>query len=230
VGENEIKPTQVDPEAKKIDSVLKLGVTMVGISGLIFATTSWDVISDLMKVFALIIMAILFFGLSKFSEIKLKLKNTTITYWILSMLFFVLAFLSAGYFKLFGDYFSLFGEGRKLFSTVLWILFSGVSFLSYYNRFKYDTFLYGAITSIFLALTSFLSHIGLEVQEILIIHVLLFIIINLFHNSENRLIYCLNEFSIIFSLVLGVFIAPIVLIKDSGITSLILRIVTLINL
>jgi hypothetical protein len=226
--ENEKETKQIDPEAKKIDTMLKVGVLMVGISGLIFATTSWEVISDLMKVVALIIMAALFYGLSKFSELKLKLDKTTITYWILSMIFIIFAFLCAGYFKIFGEYFSLNGSGNGLFRTVLWLLVAVLSFLSYYSKFKYDSFLYGTYSGLSAALATYLHFIEMGTQEILVIFISLMTLISLIR-KDNKIFQCLNKFSIILSIVLWFLITPIVIIKDNGIISLVLRIITLIS-
>ena len=45
---------------------------MILVSGILFATTTWEIISNLIKVIALVGMGIVFIGLSKFSEVKLK--------------------------------------------------------------------------------------------------------------------------------------------------------------
>ena len=70
-GENAppvIYKKKVDPEVRKIDILLKLGVGMVFISGILFATTSWNFITDLFKVIALIVFGLFFIGLSLFTE------------------------------------------------------------------------------------------------------------------------------------------------------------------
>ena len=47
------KKKEINPEAKKIDLLLKLGVAMVFISGILFATTTWSFISDIVKAIVL---------------------------------------------------------------------------------------------------------------------------------------------------------------------------------
>lgn len=53
-GINAPPEEEINPEVKKINLLLKLGVAMVFISGLLFATTSWDFITDTVKAIALI--------------------------------------------------------------------------------------------------------------------------------------------------------------------------------
>ena len=69
------KKKEIDPEVKKIDILLKLGVGMILISGILIATTSWNFISDIGKLFFLLFFAGVFLGLSIFTEDKLKLYN-----------------------------------------------------------------------------------------------------------------------------------------------------------
>ena len=79
----------ISTNTKKLDILLKIGLSMISLSGLIFATSTWNVISNIAKVILLIIFGLLFLGMSYFSDKKLKIKSTTITYWILSMAFFI---------------------------------------------------------------------------------------------------------------------------------------------
>ena len=76
-----------DKESKKIDILLKLGVGMVFLSGILFATTSWSIISDLTKAIVLLVAGTLFLGLSYFTEKVIKLKKSSYMYWMLSMAF-----------------------------------------------------------------------------------------------------------------------------------------------
>jgi hypothetical protein len=68
---------QIDPEQKKLDLLLKLGVGMVIISGLIFSTSTWNYISDVLKMIILMLIGFAFVGLSLFSEKKIKIEKTT---------------------------------------------------------------------------------------------------------------------------------------------------------
>ena len=112
--ETPIKP-KIDKETRRIDILLKLGTAMVLISGIIFSTTTWHSISAGFKVFFLIIGSILLFALSKFTEKKLQLTKSSFVYFLLGSSFLVFAFLSIGYFNLFGPYFCMKGHLSDLF-------------------------------------------------------------------------------------------------------------------
>ena len=122
---------KVDNENKKIDLLLKLGVGMVFISGILFATTSWDFINDFIKAFVLIVMGITFMVLSIFTETKLKLYKSAYMYWILSALFFLLTIVGILYFGIFGNYLTYSGMGKYLAYFITYMTASGLVMSTY---------------------------------------------------------------------------------------------------
>jgi len=124
-------PKNMNTDVKRIDSLLKLGVGMISISGILFATTSWEFISDFWKVLFLIFIALLFLGLSLFSEKKLKIYKTTYIYWILSMSFFLLTIVATLYFGVFGSYIAYDGLGKTAAYAVTFFSLAGFSFATY---------------------------------------------------------------------------------------------------
>lgn len=157
----------IDPERKKLDILLKLGAFLVVLSGVIFATTSWDEIPAILKVFSLLLMSGLFFGLFRFSDIKLKIIESTKIYWFLSSFFLVLSYLSLGFFELLGDWFSLSGEGYNLFLSSF-ILISCLVFYSYYKKFNEYSFLYLSFSSIVISIILVLNHFEVDHLNILL--------------------------------------------------------------
>ena len=109
------KNVKVSKEVKKLDILLKIGIGMVSVAGIMIATTSWDVISDFVKMLLIALIGFVFLGLSIFSEKKLKIRGTTITYWILSMIAFSLSVFMIGNYQLLGEWFSVDGEGASIF-------------------------------------------------------------------------------------------------------------------
>ena len=120
-------------EKNNIDLLLKLGVAMVFISGILFATTTWSFITDFMKVIALIAFGILFVGLSYLTGEKLKLEKSSYVYWILGMLFFVLTVVAAEYFELFGPFLTFYGDGKNLAYFTIALVIGVFSHLTYYK-------------------------------------------------------------------------------------------------
>lgn len=55
-------------EEKKTITLLNLGVGLVGLSGIILTTTNWNIMSDIVKISIIILISLLFMGLSIISE------------------------------------------------------------------------------------------------------------------------------------------------------------------
>ena len=88
-----VEKEKVDPQIRKIDILLKLGVAMVFIAGFVFATTGWYSLSSILKIFIFLVVGSLFIWLSKFCEAKIKIKSTIYLYWLLGMAFIFMIFL-----------------------------------------------------------------------------------------------------------------------------------------
>ena len=95
----------MDPEMKKIDTLLKLGVAMILLSGILFATTTWNIISSSGKVIALLCFSAIFIIISVITEKKFKLYRSSYMYWIVAMSFLIFGFISVFYFKMISIYF-----------------------------------------------------------------------------------------------------------------------------
>jgi hypothetical protein len=162
---------EIDPEIKKLDILLKLGVGMVIVSGLIFSTSTWDYVSDGLKMLLLIVIGGAFIGLSIFSDKKLKIEKTTKFYWLIGMSFIFFSFLSIGYFGLLGEAFALGGVDEYLFIGSLLMFTSILTFVSYF-RFDKELYLNSTIILIILGITYIFANLGIDLD-------ILFIIINI---------------------------------------------------
>lgn len=171
-------------ESKRIDLLLKLGLVMILISGILFATTTWEIISNIVKVVALILMGGIFLGLSKFSEVKLRIPSTTKAYYILGLSFFLLTWVGVGYFGVISPWFSYTGEGKNLVYFITLILLSGFLYLVNY-KFKEKEYLYMGHMSIYISFYHLLALTGLGLLEISIILSLISFIINLIPNNKT---------------------------------------------
>lgn len=121
----------ISTNTKKLDILLKIGLSMISLSGLIFATSTWNVISNIAKVILLIIFGLLFLGMSYFSDKKLKIKSTTITYWILSMAFFIFTTISLSALEVFGKWYTFTGDGKNICYFVIYLTTSILSYITY---------------------------------------------------------------------------------------------------
>lgn len=183
----------IDKETKKIDMILKLGVLMVLVSGLLFATTSWNIISDLTKSLLLFLIGILFIGLSKFVDVKLKLKKTSNTYWLLGMFFFLFFLISLMYFKLLSPTLSFSGQGRHLCNSIILIAISVIAFLSS-KKFQIKDILYVTYLGCYCAIYNFSQYFNLESNIIMsIILVIVFLTTILLHSNKEYYLYKTNK-------------------------------------
>lgn len=174
-GERYIKRelTAEEKEQKRLKNLLALGCGLVILAGVIFAVTTWETLTGVLKTFALLIFSIIFFAMSYFSENKFKLKISSITYYILSNAFLVFAFIAAGYFEILGNWFSLNGDGVNLYNSFLWILISILSYVAYIKYSQKDLF-YIVDLSILISLVFLLNffNIGNDIVLFVIISLL----------------------------------------------------------
>lgn len=126
MGKADLLPQRGKRTAKLVSDIqgnlgtisLIIGVVLVVLSGTIFATTRWQVLSDSSKVFFVLAASILFFIASYMAETVLDISKTGNAFYILGSVFLFLTVTAAAYFQLFGPDFTL-DEGSRW--KVLWI-------------------------------------------------------------------------------------------------------------
>jgi len=194
----------LDPEKRKLDILLKLGVFMVVLAGFIFATTSWNGMPDLAKTIFLVVGGILFFALAYLTGETFGLKRSSVVYYLLGMCFIWFSYYSIGYFGLFGDYLSIGGAGESLYYASNAFI---AAFLLYISYKKYEsnslltpTYLLIALAVIFL-LNYFKLNIGIN---LLIINVVLLILNNI-SLKNTRLFKNFESFAFIATYIIGIF-------------------------
>jgi len=169
-------------EEKKTITLLNLGVGLVGLSGIILTTTNWNIMSDIVKISIIILISLLFMGLSIISEKKLKIELLAKNYWLLSMLFIILTVIENGYLGIISKWLSFNGNGHYLYTALTSIIISLLSLITHtkYNKQIYKNISYlGIIASI----VSILLHFEIEKNVILIIINIALLIINTIKNN-----------------------------------------------
>lgn len=214
----------IDKETKKIDILLKLGVGMVLISGILFSTTSWDFISNTIKSFVLIAFGLLFILLSIFTESKLKLYKSSYMYWILGISFFLLGIIAMLYFGVFGTYLTYDGNGRYLSYVITYFTVFGLS-IATYLKYPKNYIIYVIYTSIVLIITNIFKYFNIDNTFIVIVISTIIFFINAFVKEEK----VLSKFSKILSYLLFVFILNNIS-KSNDLLILIASLINIINL
>ena len=187
---------EISSETKRIDILLKIGLAMILISGILFATSSWETIPDIIKVLGILLIGGIFLGLSKFSEEKLNIEKTTKAYYILGMAFILFTWISIGVFGIFTDWFSYFGAGKNLVYLLTFILLAGLLYLIN-KKYPSKEYEYFGIISCYLSIYHLLTFIGLNLLMTTLIISIITLVINIF--IENKKYPSLSEVSILIS-------------------------------
>jgi len=214
---------EISSETKKVDLLLKIGLGMVFASGIILTTTSWEAISDIIKCIGLVLVGVLFIGLSKFSETKLKIEKTTKAYYILGLFFFLLTLVGIGVFGTFSEWFSYTGEGKNLVYFCTFTLLSILTFLIY-KKFNQKEYKYISYSILPLSLYHILLFIGLNIElTILVISAITITINILIKDSKLKDITNISE-------IISYIIWPILLIQKTNDLNIIVIITSIINI
>ena len=221
----EIKKEKINPEVKKIDILLKLGVAMVFISGVIFATSSWDFISDIFKIIILLLFGLLFLGLSYFTENKLKLEKSSFVYWILSMSFFLLSIIGIEFFGIFGQFLTFTGEGKYL---AYFIVMAICGFLSNVTYFKYKKTYLIYITYVSYMIAT--HNVIMQAKPSLIFSLIILSVINIITFLIDKKDKALNEVSGMFIYILSLLVCANVYTEEMVILRVLAALLSVMNI
>lgn len=191
----------ISKEVRKVDSLLKIGVVMVAIAGAMIATTSWELITDFVKMILMLIIGIMFWGLSKFSEIKLKIKNTTLAYWLLAMISFLLATFVVGYGALLGDWFSFDGEGELVYISVFLLIISLLSYATY-KKFSFVPFIYLTYICLISSILFIIAFLSTTIEVCILTIAIILFIINVLPKIDNKEVIAIKKFGLVSTYVL----------------------------
>ena len=223
--ENDNAPPEdeITSEAKRIDLLLKIGLIMILISGVLFATTSWDVMSDIFKIFGLLAMGGIFLGLSKFSEEKLKIEKTTKAYYILGLAFFLLTWVGIGVFGTISPAFSYTGELKNLVYFITFIIL-GVVLHLINKKFPSKEYEYFFYICGYLSIYHFLTFIGFNLMLTTIVISTISLLINVYikDNKYSSLSELTNIMSYLYT--------PIIITQSIDSQPLLVIIVSIINI
>lgn len=147
----QLQPAQQIPQLQlkskpfsAINVVLIIGVIFIILSGLIFATTTWLYLSDILRTIIICSLSLVFFGASLLAEKAFRIPKTAVAFYTLGSIFLPIAVLALGFFRLLGNWFSISGEGQYLLYMTASILLCATA---YFGAMKYR---YGYFTAGFL--------------------------------------------------------------------------------
>ena len=103
---------------RNISWALILGVILLFIGGLVFATSNWSSMNNLIKVLFVSLVSIIFFASSYIADKYLNIKKTAFAFMTLGSLFLPVSIISIGFFELLGTWLSFYGEGKYVFGFI----------------------------------------------------------------------------------------------------------------
>ena len=221
---NNLSPPKekISDEVKRIDLVLKIGISMVFLAGILIATTSWQVITDIIKCILLVFIGIIFIFLSKFSEKRLKLENTTKIYYIIGLLFFLLSFIGIGTYGTISPWFSYTGTGKNLVYFITLILLTIILFIIN-KKFNQKEYKYLGILVSYFSLYHILVFIGLSMPLIMLVVTSITLIVNILPKESNNEISNISE-------IISYLYWPLILMEEDNSQNIVIIITLLLNM
>ena len=179
--------------------MLSIGVFLIILASIIFATSTWKLYSNFIKVLILGGETLLFFVLGILLKYVFKVKKTGNALTLISTILLPTTFLCAGYFNLFGNLFSLTGKYSTLFLSVTFLMEALVTLIRK-NIIKSDKYLFSLIcffAGIFLLIYGVIKNVCLT----FVITSFILILINIFKNKIFNNLKEFNIFNILVSII-----------------------------
>lgn len=147
------------PVFNKNNIALIVGVIFVIMAGLIFATTTWKILPDVVKTMMIVSITVLFFGASVLAGKKFAIEVTSKAFYILGCVFLFVSVLSFGFFGLLGSALTPLGSDNLLLyaiSVFVTIIAGALGIKKFANKI-YNMFILIGISIIFILFVSWLE-------------------------------------------------------------------------
>ena len=195
-------------EINKNNLILVTGSIFIIMASLLFLTSTWNILPNIIKTIVLFLLIFIFLGTSYFAGEKLKVEKTARTFFYIAMIYIPICLYSIGYLGLLGDYFSKDSIGFFLYLTLVFLITSGIYILA---SKKEQNLLYGNYIFQLLAVFCFGIFLNQGYETIY----LLLTFYNLAILIKN--VYCKkSKFSHITELVLEIMLSIILIINTTG--------------
>lgn len=121
-------------QESKNTGVLITGAILIVLSAIVFLTSTWNTIPNILKTLVIILLSGVFLGASKLAKDKFNLEKTSNTFFYIAMAYFPICLISCSVFGLFGEFFSIYGPGNLIYLTAVMIITSIIYFVNYKKR------------------------------------------------------------------------------------------------
>lgn len=125
---------KVEEQERKNTSILITGAILIVLAAIVFLTSAWNSIPNLIKTGVIILLVGVFLGASKIAKEKFNLEKTSSTFFHIAMAYIPICLISCSVFALFGEYLSIYGEGSFIYLTFVMILTSIIYYINYKRK------------------------------------------------------------------------------------------------
>ena len=135
----ESKPVTQTPRVKKSKPkndenvknkyILMTGAILIVLAAIVFLTSTWYTIPNIVKTCVIVLLAGVFFGASNIAKNVFKLKETSNTFFYIALAYLPIALFSISLFGFFGDYLSITGDGKYIYYACSTIFLAIVYFV-----------------------------------------------------------------------------------------------------
>lgn len=166
-------------QESKNTGILITGAILIVLSAIVFLTSTWSAIPNLLKTLVIVLLGGVFLGASKIAKNKFNLEKTSNTFFYIAMAYVPICMISCSVFGLFGEFFSIYGPGNLTYLTVVMIITSTIYFINYKIR-NSNALLYGSmisqVSAVIIFTLIFENSIKLILTSLLLYNILLMLI------------------------------------------------------
>ena len=105
-------------QGQRNTAILVTGATLIVLAAIVFLTSTWSAIPNIVKTIVLVLLIGVFGGASKIAREKLNLEKTANTFYYIAISYIPIVFVSISIFKLFGEYLSIYGDGKFIYFSI----------------------------------------------------------------------------------------------------------------
>lgn len=171
-------------------AILITGAICIVLSAIVFLTSTWNSIPNILKTVVLSMLTAVFFGGSYIAKEKFKLQKTSQTFFYIAMAYIPICLLSISIFELFGTYLSIYGEGKFIYLMLVAIFVAFVYYITYMTK-NNKYLLYGSLLSQVFSVISFSLIFSNDIL-IICVNLLLYNILLMLLTRQNIFIYVYN--------------------------------------
>lgn len=205
---------EVDEESVKNKFILMAGAVLIVLAAIVFLTSTWHTIPDVLKTIVIVLLAGVFMGASRIADKVFKLKETANTFLYIALAYLPIAIFSISLFGLLGKYLSIKGEGKFLYFTIS----SGFLAILYFalgNKRKQNLLINSSMIMQFLTVVFLANCINSKISTVFLALIIYNLILTLIKNNYlKEYLKTIDAYNYIY--LYGIFIIQFIILNTSN--------------